>query len=483
MATVVDEDGTFVVIDEEALYDAVDYRPHSGQRPQHIAMADHRFTLTAAGRRFGKSQIGGHKLTLCAFQAEAVKSSLEPKGLRHEYWIVGPEYSDSEKEFRVVYNDLVKLGAEFDKPGTYYSQGGGDMDISMFGGRFQIHAKSAKYPDTLVGERLKGVVMAEAAKLKEVVWTKYIRPTLADFARDDIPSWAMFNSTPEGKNWYYNLYMRGQSKLLKDQQWWSQRRPSWTNDILFPDGKHDPEIEEMRADMSDEMFKQEVECEFTDFVGRVFKDFTEETHVGLHDYDPRWPVYVATDKGWRAPSVVLFVQVDVFQNVWVCGEYYKSDRTAQEIAEDIKDDPRLRAMAAAARMVYPDPASPEWIAELADEFNWSIQGGTGGDLDPRLNLIRRWLRPQPLELEDGHPEKKPKLMFDQRCTNTIRDFNDYRYPETRNEQVETPSEKPLKKDDHAPEALGRFFIGFFGQKALPAAHGRQTRARMKTRPR
>jgi hypothetical protein len=483
LATVVDDDGSFVVIDEGALYEAVDYIPHPGQRAQHRAMADHRFTLTAAGRRFGKSQIGGNKLTLCAFQAEAIQSQLEPKGLRHEYWIVGPEYSDSEKEFRVVYNNLTKLGAEFDRPGTYYSQGGGDMDISLFGGRFQIHAKSAKYPDTLVGERLKGVVMAEAAKLKEVVWTKYIRPTLADFARDDIPSWAMFNSTPEGKNWYYRLYMRGRSNLNADSQWWGQRRPSWDNTFLFPDGAMDPEILEMKADMSDEMFKQEVVCEFTDFVGRVFKDFAEETHVGLHPYNPRWPVYVASDKGWRAPSVVLFVQQDVFNNIWVCGEYYKPDRTAQEIGEDIKADPWLRPMAEAARELYPDPASPEWAAELADAFNWRIQGGTGGDLDPRLNLIRRYLRPQPLELEDGHPEKIPKLLFDQRCVNTIRDFNDYRYPETRNEQVETPSEKPLKKDDHAPEALGRFFIGHLGKQELPTAKARVSHARLRSRTR
>lgn len=483
MATVVDDDGSFVVIDEEALYEAVDYVPHSGQRPQHIAMADHRFTLTAAGRRFGKSQIGGHKLTLCAFQAEAVKAQLEPKGKRHEYWIVGPEYSDSEKEFRVVYNDLKRLGADFDRPGTYYSEGGGDMDISLFGGRFQIHAKSAKYPQTLVGERLKGVVMAEAAKLKEQVWTQYIRPTLADFAREDIPSWAMFNSTPEGKNWYYRLYMRGISTLAKDKQWWGQRKPSWTNNFIFPDGRNDPEILEMEADMSTEMFAQEVECKFTDFVGRVFKDFAEEDHVGEYRYDPRWPVYLAADKGWRAPSVVLFVQKDVFNNVWIAGEYYKAGRDAEEVAEDILDDPYLRVMAEAAREIYPDPASPEWSSALEKKLNVRFMGGTGGDIDIRLNLIRKWLRKAPFELPDDHPEKVPKLHIDQSCVNTIRDFNDYRYPETRNEQLETPSEKPLKKDDHAPEAMGRFMVGHFGPKAVGAAGTRQVRARMRSRTR
>lgn len=483
MSTLVDNEGNFTVIDEEALYNAAGYYPHDAQRPIHAAFEDHRFVTAANGRRFGKSQIGGHKLTLAAFQAEAVQSQLEPKGKRHEYWIVGPEYSDAEKEFRVVYNDLLGLGAEFDRPGTYYSEGGGDMDISLFGGRFQVHAKSAKYPQTLVGEGLKGVIMAEAAKLKNVVWTQYIRPTLADFARDDIPSWALFTSTPEGKNWFYDLYMRGQSKLLRDRQHWSVRSPSWANTVIFPEGRHDPEILEMEADMSAEKFKQEVGAEFTEFVGRVFKLFGEDTHVGIHDYNPRWPVFLAADKGFRAPSVVLFVQVDVFNNVWVCGEYYRTDRDAEDVCLDILADPRLRPMAEAARLLYPDPASPEWAATLEKKLGVRAQSGTGGDLDIRLNLIRRWLKPAPFELPDDHPEKIPKLLIDQRCTNTIREFNDYRYPETKDEENRNPIEHPLKKDDHTPEALGRFMVGHFGQTHLETGTARVSRARMKTRSR
>jgi hypothetical protein len=489
MSTVVASDGSFVdeedleeyEIDVDEIFDGVGYAPHSGQIPVHNAVDEHRNRLAACGRRFGKSQIGGHDLTVAAHLAYIQQADLEPKGKRHEYWIVGPEYSDAEKEFRVLYNDLKRLDIDFDRPGTYYSEGGGDMDVSLFGGRFQVHAKSAKYPQTLVGEGLMGVVMAEAAKLKSIVWTQYIRPTLADFAREG--SWALFTSTPEGKNWFYDLYMRGQSRLKKDEQWWSIRRPSWTNSIVFPGGRYDPEILEMEADMSAELFKQEIEADFTDFVGRVFKDFGEETHVGIHDYNPRWPVFLAADKGYRAPSVVLFVQQDVFNNVWVCGEYYRTDRDAEEVCEDILDDPRLREMANAARLLFPDPASPEWASILEKKLNVRSQGGTGGELDIRLNLIRRWLRPQPFELADDHPEKIPKLMFDQSCKNTIREMLDYRYPETKDEQNRTPDEKPLKVDDHTPEALGRFFAGHIAPQAKQTSGARVSRARMRARNR
>ena len=56
----------------------------------------------------------------------------------------------------------------------------------------------------------------------------------------------------------------------------------------------------------------------------------------------------------------------------------------------------------------------------------------------------------------------PHLTVDPSCVNTIRDMNDYRYPENKREQDTNDSELPLKKDDHAPEALGRFFKSYFG---------------------
>lgn len=476
-----------VEVDIAGVFADAGYVPHAGQIPVHKAALDHRFRLASCGRRFGKSQIGGHELTVSAFEAYAARAQLSPKGRRHEYWIVGPEYSDAEKEFRVVYNDLLQLGMEFDRPGTYYSEGGGDMDISLFGGRFLVHAKSAKYPQTLVGEGLQGVIMAEAAKLKPVVWTKYIRPTLADYAREG--SWALFSSTPEGKNWFYDLYMRGQSTLERDQQWFSIRRPSWTNDIVFPDGEKDPEIEEMRADMSSEKFKQEIEADFTEFVGRVFKDFTEETHVGDFEYNPRWPVYIAEDAGFTNPNVALFIQVDMWDNCWVLGEYYKRHRTPEEFAADVLEDHKLGPLSRVARKIYPDPADPGTAETLGQKWRVEVMGGTGGPRKDRLDLIRRWLKPQ-LVTGDAfvpdlqqQPTTTPKLMIDRSCTELIREMNDYRYPENKNEEKNTESEEPLKEDDHTPEALGRFFMGHFGQTHGPKAAARVARARMKTRTR
>lgn len=82
-------------------------------------MARHR--VAALGRRAGKSFLGGHEGSMQARVTETVLHVLEYEGLRHEVWLVGPEYSDAEKEFRVIWNDIIRMGIPMDKPGSYYN--------------------------------------------------------------------------------------------------------------------------------------------------------------------------------------------------------------------------------------------------------------------------------------------------------------------------------------------------------------------------
>lgn len=449
------------------VFSKIGYTPHPVQRKIHAQYHNSRFRVICAGRRTGKSLSGGHELTLEAFRARMRKDQLEPFGRRAEFWIVGPEYSDAEKEFRVLWNDIDKLGMPLDHPGSYNDPNGGNMHISLWGGRFQVHAKSAKYPGTLVGEALEGVVLAEAAKLKPSIWIKYIRPMLADYKGR-----ALFSSTPEGKNWFYEQWRRGQRG---DDNWWSIRMPSWSNPVIFPLGRTDPEILDMEGDMSEEKFKQEIGADFTEYVGRVFKDFDEEIHVGHHIYDPSMPVYLASDYGFSNPTVILFIQVDVWDNVYVIGEYYHNHKTIDEVAKEIWEHPRMGSLVKIASKLYPDPEDPGSSKHLSKAWRVEIGGSTGGLIRDRIDLIRRHLKIGPDYLEHGSPERAPRLFFDHSCVNSIREMLDYRYPETKSEINE--SENPLKKDDHSPEALGRFFRGHFSDQVRRSGQARQRTAR------
>jgi hypothetical protein len=366
--------------------------------------------------------------------------------------------TDSEKEFRVLYNTVKKFNLPMDKPGTYYNPHASDMQLSMFDGKFLVIGKSSKYPETLVGEGLNGVILAESAKMKQSVWTKYVRPMLADFG-----GWSIHNSTPEGKNWFYDLWHQGQSEEFSD--WESWRMPSWYNNKVFPLGRQDPEILAMEQELTTETFNQEVAAMFTEFAGRVFKDFDDEIHVKDLKYNPEFQTYAACDYGFTNPFVWLLIQVDVWGNVYILDEIYQSGLTIDEAANEVIS----RGLAPSSlKTFYPDPAGPGETRVLEQKLRVRASGGTGGEIKNRLRLIWGLLKVRNEHLPEGHIDRQPRLFINRRCTETIREFNDYRFPDKKN-QNGPESENPLKKDDHTPEAFGRFCAGYWG--ANSGSHG------------
>lgn len=480
-------------INPRVLNDRIGWNPHPAQ--WWVIDSRTRNKVVAAGRRFGKSEIGGHDLVAECMNTRLVKSRLEDLQKRREFWIVGPSYTDSEKEFRVLWNSLKRLGFEsyFDKPGSYNDPVGGSMHLSMWGGIYQVHAKSERHPDSLVGEGLSGVVLAEAAKMKERTWIKLLRPTLADFG-----GWARMTSTPEGKNWFYDLWKTGQDPLRPD--WASWRLPSWLNPYVYPGGATDetiralrfalanggmasgelfnilgvdPEIGSMIADLTEEAFNQEIAADFTEFVGRVFKGFDEDIHVGDFTYDPGWTTFACCDYGFTNPSVWLLIQVDPHgERVRVLDEVYETGLTADEFAARIQS----RGLAPSDTIAfYPDPASPGDTRTLENLLKIRHRGGTGGEIRWRIDAIRAGLKDRNPHLPEGHVDRIPALQFDRKCVRTIADMLNYRYPEKRDEQTgSNMPENPMKKDDHGPEALGRFYAGYFG---TPNKNTRRTRVR------
>jgi hypothetical protein len=465
------------------LFKSLKYVPHAGQQKFH--MSDSRHRVASCGRRFGKSKMGAAELDVEAVRTKLLLNQLIDKDIRREFWIVGPEYTDAEKEFRSHYNALKKAGAPFDRPGTYNDPHAGDMQISMYQGKYMVIGKSAQHQERLVGEGLSGVIMAEAAKQKESTWTKFIRPTLADYN-----GWAQFTTTPEGKNWLYDLYMRGQDP--NDPSWASWRFGSWTNPHVYPKGATregllmlreamdskkaitptlrelsgvDPEIIEFMLDLSEETFNQEIAADFTDFVGRVFKRFDDEYHVRDFDYNPALRTYAAVDYGFTNPFVWLLIQEDIYGNVYVVDEIYETGLSIDDAARLIDS----RGLAPGGLITfYPDPASPSDTLALERHLKVKATGGTGGELNIRLRYIREALKDVNTHLPEGDPLRHPKLMINRKCTNMIREMNDYRYPTTSKESNRNPKDEPLKKDDHTPEALGRYYRGRYGDPGASA---------------
>jgi Terminase large subunit, T4likevirus-type, N-terminal/Terminase RNaseH-like domain len=431
------------------LYEQWDYHPHGGQAKFHTAQK--RFKVMCCGRRWGKSTAGPHE--------EMPKMLLRKPVMG---WVVAPTYDLGEKEFRVFWDVLIdKMGVPVDKSKTFNSIRTKSFRITTAWGS-SIEVRSAEHPESLVGEGLDFVIMAEAAKLKKSHWEKYIRPTLSDKRGS-----AIFVSTPEGFNWFYDLWQQGQSSEPVFSEWWSYSSPTWENTIVFPGGRRDPEMLEVEGTLAPEVFAQEYGAEFTSFAGRIYSEFDEGYHV-IHDYEfnPNWPNYVAFDFGFRNPFVCLNIQVDPSDNVYVWDEYYERNFTSSEHARRLKSIIQWRVDGG-----YYDPAGPDDANTIMKVWRDSVEyrnrhvedirmDGAPNDWLAGVNRVKAWLKFQ----TTPSGEAKPKLFVSESCKNTIREFNTYRVKEQTEKMSESrdAKEEPRKKDDHAMDALRYFIAGHFG---------------------
>lgn len=428
-------------------YEKVGYVPHEGQRELHYVRS--RFKVVSNGRRWGKTIFGAREAEPRAFQPCWIT------GEGQILWIVGPQYSDAEKEFRVVYDSLRGQGYDRDSIKFLNNSTTGSMHIKTSWG-FELIGKSAAHPETLVGEGLNGVLMVEAGRHKRRTWGQYIRPALSDKR-----GWALFTGVPEGKSeqsLLYSLYQRGQSD--KFPAWRSWKRPSWTNNIVFPGGRQDPEILEAEADLTSDEFARQYGAEFTDKTGIVMQEYDDELHLGDFTYDPHLPLYMAVDYGFTNPFVVLWIQEDpATQAVRVIAEKRFQRLDTPQVAEELATEfPRFVRDCVA---IYPDPAEPDDTMTLERALRIPAYYNTGGPLKNRLTLIRTALKGR---LING----QPRLMIDRSCTTLAWEMREgYKWPEHRSD-VTSDSENPMDKDNHGTEALGRFFRGKY---RAPAAEG------------
>lgn len=428
------------VIDKEAFFRQLNYVPHKEQWAYHRSRA--RFKAPVCGRRFGKSTMA----------ARDVEPELFMPGRR--FWIVGPNYDLGEKEFRVIWNDLI-IGQQMGKtPGVKkaYNKKQGDMYIEFPWGT-RIEVRSAQHPESLVGEALHGVIMSEAAKHRFDTWERYIRPALADYR-----GWATFPTTPEGQNWLYTLWQYGrQPAHIEAGTYESWRFPSWANLVLYPGGRQDPEILLIEATTTSEWFEQEIAADFTAFVGKIYGEFQEDTHVpqGGVKFNPDWPNYIAFDWGYVNPLAAIEFQISPDDTVHVWREHYRSYVTLDDhltILRNRDNPPGYRL-----DLTFGDAADPEAAVSVSTKFHPCIaEPEAKKNWREGIDLVKTFLKLRQSGVLDefGTPFEKPGLVIDHSCVNTIREFNNYKAPEpTMGRNPKNPRETAQGIDDHALDAL------------------------------
>ena len=408
------------------------YTPHYGQAKLHYPTKDTaRFFVMVCGRRFGKTTASAMEATYYASQPNK------------RIWCVGLSYDKADLMFREIWEKMV-IG----KANDIIRASEKERFIKFKWGT-TVEAKSADNPDSLVGEGLDLLIIDEAAKVKRKIWDMYLSPTLSDRKGK-----AIFITTPEGYNFIYDLYLLGQ----EDELWESHQAPSLNNHFAFPDGKKDSFIVERKRNMSKEIFDQEYGARFTSFAGRVYP-FERDLDVGDFSYNKDIPTFCSIDFGYRMPAVGWFqvYKAGGIEHIYMIDEIiHKPNVKTDELALKIKSKPYHVVR------YFGDPAGMQaqgqsglgaieifrrkgiTIHTKRDRASKSIASG--------ISHVRSFIE---------NAEGQRFLHVHKKCTEIMKDLENYRYPEAKENQDLKP--EPLKDGfhDHGCDMLRYFFINQF----------------------
>lgn len=193
-------------------------KPHEGQRA--VLESKARYRVLMCGRRWGKSLIS---------RTISITEALEGRITGY----VTPNYHLA----KVFFDEIAKA-----IPTEIAQANRSDLTFKFLTGG-EIRFFTGERLDNFRGLRLHNVIIDEAAYIPDLqnAWNNAIRPTLTDFQGK-----AMFISTPRGKDFFYQLYLKNTG------DWQSFKFTTYDNPFILPS-----EIDEARASLPKAAFEQE----------------------------------------------------------------------------------------------------------------------------------------------------------------------------------------------------------------------------------
>lgn len=247
------------------------------------------------------------------------------------YYIVLPTFSQGR---RVIWDAITNEGVrfrDFIPPQLIAKTNEQLMRITLINGS-QIQIVGSDNYDALVGVNLGGAIFSEYA-LQDPRGYQFLRPVLT--AND---GWAIFISTPRGKNHLYDLY-----RIAKNHPEW------WVSHLTVEDTNHIPLelIEKERSEglMSEDLIMQEYYCSFDmgvegSYYAKYIDRARSETRISAVPWEPSFPVHTAWDIGVRDSTVIIFFQT-IGQTIRIIDCYENSKEGLEHYVRMLFDKPYL----------------------------------------------------------------------------------------------------------------------------------------------
>lgn len=302
-------------------------------------LEDNRFWTHISARRTGKSLSAG----ILAFA-----KLLEPG---KQVMVVAPNFTLSSIIWDYVTDIIRNLQLEVDR----FNQK--DKVVKLINGS-TFRLLSANNRDSLVGRAAHLIIVDEAAIIPDdEYFTRDLRPALSTYP----DSRALFISTPRGKtNYLYTYYLRGQDPEFED---WGSGLYTWRSNPLLSI----KDIEEARRSISNKMFAQEYECDWTTTEMQVY-GLDENRHLQdltwVKENLNRFEVIAGLDVGYRDQNAFIIIATDG-EHFYVIDEYISGEVTTSELAQNVKELEEKWEI----EMIYIDSAAQQLKADFAYDYD------------------------------------------------------------------------------------------------------------------
>ncbi len=239
------------------------------------------------------------------------------------YWYILPTYSQGKK---IIWDSIDNKGNRFldyIPSELIESTNSQEMKVRLVNGSLIQIVGSDNY-NALVGTNAIGMVFSEYA-LQDPMAYQYLRPILLANG-----GFAIFLSTPRGKNHLYELY-----EIARNSNNW------FCYKLSINDTRHIPlaeiEREKSSGEMSDDLIQQEYYCSFDMGIeGSYYSKYLDRMRVNnqitMVPWEPGFKVHTAWDLGMRDATSIIFFQT-IGQTVRVVDFYENQDQGLEHYAK------------------------------------------------------------------------------------------------------------------------------------------------------
>jgi hypothetical protein len=386
------------------MFDVVDFKPWPEQA--RIINCKERFVIVTGGEQGGKSIVAS-KVFLARWPQDIEDHWNGNQPLI--YWLVGPDYANTQAEFDYIRDDFVHLFGE----GAVRASKRVDPGYIEFKlpeesrPRIRIETKSGTDPRKITRVAPNGIIGCEASQLDLETFERLRGRTAPRKA------WLLLSGTLEGSLGWYPTVAEGWKQGQEDRR--SFELPSWNNKTLYPGGRNDPEILALEKESSDAYFMERIAGKRVPPKGLVFTEFRPDIHVKDINWIPGQPITLWVDPGYAGAHAVE-VSHQINGQECVFDEIYEIGKTTEDMIEIAQGKPWWKDV----KEGVIDVAGRQHQAMAAPVEVWQAKAGLFMSSQRILEKegrerLKTFLKPDPIT-------GVSKIVFAPRCKGILSEF-------------------------------------------------------------